>query len=124
MEEKPKIPATDSIEELARFWDTRDATDYEDEFEEVMEPVFERKPRSKSMAKALKEIEEEALHLAPEDRAELAKTLLLSLEEPGEEDLEKVWAEEAMRRYEEIERGEVEALDFDAVMKELRERRQ
>lgn len=36
------IPQTDSIEELARFWDTQDLTDFEDELEEVTEPVFER----------------------------------------------------------------------------------
>ena len=41
---KPKIPSTDSVEELARFWDTHDATDFEDEVEEVTEPVFVRKP--------------------------------------------------------------------------------
>jgi hypothetical protein len=27
----PKIPHTDSIAELARFWDTHDLTDFEDE---------------------------------------------------------------------------------------------
>jgi CopG antitoxin of type II toxin-antitoxin system len=37
----PKIPHTDSIEELARFWDTHDHTDFGDELEEVTEPVFE-----------------------------------------------------------------------------------
>lgn len=37
---RPKIPQTDSIEELARFWDTHDLTDFEDELEEVTEPVF------------------------------------------------------------------------------------
>ncbi len=30
------------IEELARFWDTHDLTDLEDELEEVTEPVFGR----------------------------------------------------------------------------------
>ena len=40
----PKIPQTDSIEELARFWDTHDLTDFEDELEEVTEPVFEHSP--------------------------------------------------------------------------------
>ena len=39
----PKIPHTDSIAELARFWDTHDLTDVEDELEEVPEPVFERR---------------------------------------------------------------------------------
>lgn len=41
---KPKIPSTDSVEECARFWDTHDATDFEDEVEEVTEPVFVRRP--------------------------------------------------------------------------------
>lgn len=36
-----KIPETDSIEELARFWDTHDLTDFEAQLEEVTEPVFE-----------------------------------------------------------------------------------
>jgi len=30
----------DSIEKLAEFWDTHDLTDFEDELEEVTEPVF------------------------------------------------------------------------------------
>jgi hypothetical protein len=34
---------TDSIKELARFWDTHDLTDFEDQVEEVTEPVFERR---------------------------------------------------------------------------------
>jgi hypothetical protein len=37
-----KIPQIDSIEELAKFWDTHDITDFEDELEEVEEPVFDR----------------------------------------------------------------------------------
>jgi len=40
---KLKIPETDSIEELARFWDAHDLTDFEDRLEEVTQPVFERK---------------------------------------------------------------------------------
>jgi predicted DNA binding CopG/RHH family protein len=38
-----KIPHTDSIEELARFWDTHDLTDFDDQLVEVGEPVFEKK---------------------------------------------------------------------------------
>jgi predicted DNA binding CopG/RHH family protein len=37
----PKSPQTDAIEELARFWDTHDLTEFEEELEEVTEPVFE-----------------------------------------------------------------------------------
>jgi hypothetical protein len=40
---RQRIPQTDSIQELARFWDTHDLTDFEDELEEITEPVFERK---------------------------------------------------------------------------------
>ncbi|MGH7775407.1 MAG: CopG family antitoxin [Candidatus Binatia bacterium] len=41
-----KIPKTDSIEELAQFWDTHDLTDFEDQLENVPERVFERKPET------------------------------------------------------------------------------
>ena len=36
------LPQTDSIQELAQFWDTHDLTDFEDELEQVTKPVFER----------------------------------------------------------------------------------
>ena len=39
---KQQIPETDSIEELAAFWDTHDLTDFEDQLEEVTELVFVR----------------------------------------------------------------------------------
>lgn len=39
---RTNIPRTDSIQELAHFWDTHDLTDFENELEEVGEPVFER----------------------------------------------------------------------------------
>lgn len=38
---KEKIPQTDSIRELANFWDTHDLTDFENDLEEVHDPVFE-----------------------------------------------------------------------------------
>ena len=34
------LPQTDSIQELAQFWDTHDLTEFADELEEVIEPVF------------------------------------------------------------------------------------
>lgn len=40
-----KIPDTDSIRELAEFWDAHDVTGFDDQLEEVAEPVFAR-PRS------------------------------------------------------------------------------
>ena len=37
---KQALPKIDSINELARFWDKHDITDFEDFLEEVVEPVF------------------------------------------------------------------------------------
>ncbi len=39
---KRTIPQSDSIQELAAFWDTHDLTEFEDELEEVSGTVFER----------------------------------------------------------------------------------
>jgi hypothetical protein len=39
---KSRLPKTDSIKKLAEFWDSHDLTDFEDELEEVTEPVFVR----------------------------------------------------------------------------------
>jgi len=38
----PELPATDSIQELAAFWQSHDVTDFEDELEEIGVPVFQR----------------------------------------------------------------------------------
>lgn len=37
-----RLPNTDSVEELAGFWDNHDLTDFADELQEVSEPVFVR----------------------------------------------------------------------------------
>ena len=39
---KHRLPKTDSIEELAGFWDKHDLTDFADELQEVSEPIFVR----------------------------------------------------------------------------------
>jgi hypothetical protein len=39
-----KLPETDSIRELAEFWDAHDVTDFAEELEEVGERVFTRRP--------------------------------------------------------------------------------
>jgi hypothetical protein len=36
------LPTTDSIQELAIFWQRHDVTSFEDELEEVAQPVFQR----------------------------------------------------------------------------------
>lgn len=42
-----RIPNTDSIEELSKFWDTHDLTDFEDQLEEVRAPIFARRKESR-----------------------------------------------------------------------------
>jgi hypothetical protein len=37
------LPKTDSIEELARFWDSHEITDFESELEEASEPIFDHR---------------------------------------------------------------------------------
>lgn len=39
---KSKLPCTDSIRELAAFWDEHDLTDFEGDLEKVTAPVFVR----------------------------------------------------------------------------------
>jgi hypothetical protein len=39
---RQKLPNTDSIQELAAFWDTHDLTNFEQALEEVRDPVFVR----------------------------------------------------------------------------------
>ena len=51
------------------------------------------------MATRKDELEGEVLELPAEDRANLARRLIESLEEPGVGDFEAEWIEEAERRY-------------------------
>ena len=39
---RQRLPDTDSVEELARFWDNHDLTDFGHDLHEVSEPVFVR----------------------------------------------------------------------------------
>ncbi len=74
------------------------------------------------MADQQEELEVAVLQLPETGRARLARILLLSLDESVEDETERVWAEEADRRYQEIQRGEVAVQDSDAVFKEARAR--
>ena len=74
-----RIPNTDSIQELAQFWDTHDLTDLEAELEEVTEPVFERQTVVE-------------VHLGP-DEAEALEELAKS-RGVGSADLIRTWVKE------------------------------
>jgi hypothetical protein len=76
MRTKERIPDTDSIEELARFWDTHDATDYDEEFEEVTEPFFERRQSRIVITVPLEAQEVEAVEKIAKAKGLDNKTLL------------------------------------------------
>ncbi|MDD2884879.1 MAG: addiction module protein [Dechloromonas sp.] len=59
----------------------------------------------------LEDIEAAALQLAPAERAKLAERLLVSLDEDDE--ILASWVEEAERRGDAYDRGEMGAIDFD-----------
>ena len=68
----------------------------------------------------LKQIEDEALHLREEERAELAQKLLLSLDVPTAEELQEDWLSEALRRARELDEGFVEPVPAEEVRKKAR----
>ncbi len=63
----------------------------------------------------LKEIEDEALHLSEEERAELAQKLLLSLDTPSEGEIAEDWLIEAHRRAREMDEGVVQPIPAEEV---------
>jgi putative addiction module component (TIGR02574 family) len=75
------------------------------------------------MAAILKEIENQALQLSPQERGELIHRLIVSLDgEPEEspEAIAKAWDEEIARRVADMEAGHTQWIDADEVMTRLR----
>jgi hypothetical protein len=66
------------------------------------------------------ELRREALQLDPSSRANLARELLVSLDDLSEPEVERLWLEEAVRRDEEMASGKVTPLPMDEVFAELR----
>jgi len=56
------------------------------------------------------------------ERVELVRVLIDDLDPGKDPDVEKLWLEEAERRYAQYLRGEVEAISGDEVMAEARKR--
>ena len=68
------------------------------------------------------QVENEALKLKPQARAELAEKLLKSLEDLSDEEIERLWAEEAVRRDSELDSGTASMRDAEVVFKDARAR--
>lgn len=67
-----------------------------------------------------KEIEQSALKLDEKHRAELAKRLLISLEESIDEDIEQAWMDEINRQKAQVESGDVETIPGEEVLEKAR----
>jgi len=72
------------------------------------------------MPSKIKELEKEALRLPSHERARLAEHLIGSLDEEEDPEAERLWVEEAERRYQEYKKGKVSARPAKTVFKEAR----
>jgi putative addiction module component (TIGR02574 family) len=74
------------------------------------------------MSDMLAELKKKAAQLSDVERAELALSLIESLDGPADPDVEKAWRVEIERRISQIDRGEVELIPGDEVFARLRRR--
>jgi len=74
------------------------------------------------MSNTLTELKEKASQLSEAERAELALSLIESLDGPADPDVDEAWRLEIERRVGEIERGEVKLISGDEVFARLRRR--
>jgi len=71
------------------------------------------------MEPKLEEITSAALELSVESRAALAKRLLDSLDELAPEEYERMWVEEASRRYQQLKAGTARSIPSEEVFARL-----
>ena len=72
------------------------------------------------MSPELKECEAQALKLHPQERATLAEHLIASLDSLDDSENERLWLEEADRRYQEYKKGNIPARPADDVLRDAR----
>jgi len=75
-----------------------------------------------NMSRKAEKVLEEALTLPPPERADLAATLLDSLDEREDEGVEEAWAQEVERRIQEAESGAVKMIPWSEARRRLRAR--
>jgi len=74
------------------------------------------------MQNVLAEIKEKASQLSESEKAELALSLIESLDGPADSNVEEEWRLEIERRAAQVERGEVQLVRGDEVFARLRRR--
>lgn len=65
---------------------------------------------------------DQVLSLPCEDRLYLVDRLLASLNAPSREEIDRLWAEEAARRIDELDSGKAQAIPGEQVFAEIRAR--
>lgn len=75
------------------------------------------------MSDTLAELKKKAAQLSDAERAELAFSLIKSLDGPDDPDVEEAWRVEIERRIGQLDRGEVQLIPGDEVFARLRRRR-
>lgn len=74
------------------------------------------------MASTLSDLKKEAAQLSEHERAELALSLIESLDGPADPNVEEAWAQEIERRVREFEKGEAESVSAEEVFARIRRR--
>jgi putative addiction module component (TIGR02574 family) len=74
------------------------------------------------MARSLSDIREDIQSLTEEDKEILLRDLIVELDEPLDEDVERAWLEEAHRRLRELDDGSVKSIPAEEVFERLRSR--
>jgi len=74
------------------------------------------------MSNTLAELKHKASQLSEAERAELALSLIESLDGPADPDVEEAWRVEIERRIGQVDRGEVQLIAGDEVFAKLRRR--
>ena len=72
------------------------------------------------MSPDLKECEAQALRLPPKERATLAEHLIASLDNLDDAENERLWLEEAERRYQEYKKSNIPSRPADDVLRDAR----
>ena len=70
----------------------------------------------------LEKVRSEALRLTQAERAELAHSLVGSLDGPADKDVESAWDDEILRRLGEIDAGTAELIDREELRRRMKAR--
>lgn len=74
------------------------------------------------MSSAFSELKKRVSELTEQERAELALSLIESLDGPADSDVEEAWRQEIERRVKQVERGEVQLVAAEEVFARVRRR--